>query len=711
MHVVSRFLFAIVLGCAASLVVPAGTATAAPPISIASLTVLPQAGGEVVLWGQAPIDAVSRLSVQRWGGGSTWTSVPATISSEGSAYFATVPLTSAPYNLGGYFHLRVVRPAAGDQPAIASEQLGVFVVGPADPPFTTVPLPTTTGAHSVGVLLRASAGTWVPTPANVAFRWNRDGVSTGATGPTYVVKAEDVGHRITVTAIGFPRTGSKLTYRDSRPVGRAVPGVFTGPPPEVVGRALVGADLRVEFAGWSPQPTSSTYQWRRDGQPIADATSRTYAVAGADAGHALTVAVHAEAPGVAATDVVSATLVVPGGTRRTTTFGELVVPASDTPWPVTQVSHGSGLVAPAWGTTVRTRWDAPGAFTHSLPPKPAFTVASVAFGFAWASASAGAEYPGTNASVKNADVTFTVTGRRFAIAYQGTRTMDAMVWIDGRPVAAQPIPSQSPTTGYAANWITVELPERRTVTVRFAGPLVFTGVDAPAADNVTVTAARPSLTLGVMSDSFFDICSEALCHSRAAAPMLSTRTGFRVWNLAESGTGYLSPSSAPTYGEYQPGTFGWARRLEAIAQAPIDVLLVNGSINDASATSYSATAHAEALNRFLTDVARIRPGLPVVLVGIEPLGIWQTTYWDTRAREMTANLAAAVGRHQNVVGFIDPYSERWFTGTGSIRNPKGDGNQDRYVGDDGVHPAAAGVAYYVDRIVAELRPMSFPLPD
>lgn len=711
MRLFRRVLLAVILGCSTALVPTAGAAIAAPPLTVASLTVLPQAGGELVLWGQAPVEAMPDLVVERSVSGG-WAPLAATVTGDGSTYFATVALTSAPYDVGGYFFVRVVRPAAADRPAIASDPLGVFVVGPSDPPFTTVPVPTVTGAHTVGAVLRASAGTWTPTPANVAYRWNRDGVWTGASGPTYVVKAEDLGRILTVTTIGFPKTGSKLTYRDSRPSGRVVSGTFAGPPPEIVGRAVVGAEVRLEFTGWSPVPTSTSHQWRRDGQPIAGATGRTYLITGADAAHALTVAVHAEAPGVAAVDVVSAPLAVPGEAQPETTFADLIVPASDSPWPTTQVKHSAGLVAPAWGTTVRTRWDAPGAFTHSLKPQPAFTVASIAYGFDWARASSGAEYPGTNASVKNADVTFTVTGRRFAIAYQGTRTMDAMVWIDGRPVAAQPIPSQSPTTtGYAPNWITIELPERKNVTVRFAGPLVFTGVDAPAADNVTVTATPPPLTLGVMSDSFFDICSEALCQSRAAVPMLSTRTGFRVWNLAEAGTGYLSASLGPTYGEYRPGPFGWTRRLEAIAQAPIDVLMVNGSINDASAPGYSAAAHAEALNRFLTDVARIRPDLPVVLVGIEPLGIWQTTYWDTRAREMTANLATTVGRHQNVIGFIDPYTDRWFTGTGSIRNPKGDGNQDRYIGDDGVHPAAAGVAYYVDRIIAELGPMSVPVGD
>lgn len=75
---------------------------------------------------------------------------------------------------------------------------------------------------------------------------------------------------------------------------------------------------------------------------------------------------------------------------------------------------------------------------------------------------------------------------------------------------------------------------------------------------------------------------------------------------------------------------------------------------------------------------------------------------------MNATLAATVDRHPNVIGFIDPYTDRWLTGTGSIVDPRGDGNQDVYVGTDGVHPSVAGVAYYVGRVVTELREVRLP---
>lgn len=698
----------------AALTSPALTAVpavaTAPTVTLARLTALPQGGGELVLHGTVREADAADLVLERWVAGQGWQRQQGTISPAGGRFHAVVPLDAAPFRQGGYFHLRGVLPATTDRPVTTTEMLGVYVFPPADPAFTTAPVPTVSGAHEVGSTLRATAGTWSPTPAQVAFRWLRDGAPTGVTGPSYQLTADDLGRLVTVTAIAFPGSGTALTYRDSRPAEPVVRGAFVAPAPEIVGRTLAGSELRVELTGWSPTPATVTHQWLRDGAPIPGATARTHVVEAADAGATLTVAVHAESPGVVPVDVTSAPFDVPeSATGAVRTFRDLMTPSSDVPWTATQLEWSAGTAAPGWSGNVRTRWDAPGAFTHSQRAVPAFTLASAIYGHPWANASYGAEYPGTNASVKNADVSFTVTGRRFAIAYRGTRAMDAMVWIDGRPIAAEPIPAQSPTTsGYAPNWIVVTLPERRTVRVRFAGPYTFTGVDAPTGEDVRVAAVEPPLSVGVISDSFFEVCSQTRCNSRSAAPMLATLTGFRVWNLAESGTGYLAEPEGLSWGEYVTTAFGSQRHLDAIARAPVDVLLVNGSINDAAWSTYSPAVHRAAVDRFLADVARVRPDLHVVLVGIEPLGIRVAPVWGERARAMTANLAAMVGRHPNVVGFVDPYTEPWLTGTGSITNPKGDGNQDDYIGLDGVHPSVAGVRYYVGRIVEALAPLTLP---
>jgi hypothetical protein len=185
--------------------------------------------------------------------------------------------------------------------------------------------------------------------------------------------------------------------------------------------------------------------------------------------------------------------------------------------------------------------------------------------------------------------------------------------------------------------------------------------------------------------------------------MLSTVTGFRVWNLAEGGTGYLNSAGGKGAPGYLSSPYGSQRRLDAIVGAPIDALLVHGSYNDK--TTWTPDQHRVALEKFLTDVRQARPDLPVVLAGIEGTSYSRPT---SHYGPLTSNLAGMVGRHVNVVGFIDPYSDRWFTGTGSTATPKGDGNQDQYIGADGYHPNGDGQAYYEGRLADELK--DIPLP-
>src|SRR5690606_16696266 len=103
-----------------------------------------------------------------------------------------------------------------------------------------------------------------------------------------------------------------------------------------------------------------------------------------------------------------------------------------------------------------------------------------------------------------------------------------------------------------------------------------------------------------------------------------------------------------------------------------------------------------------------RPNLPVVLVGVEPLFYARRSWRLAHYSALTANFAGMVGRHKNVVGFIDPYTDPWLTGSGFVTNPVGDGNQDQYVGKDGIHLGGDGQQYYQGRIVAELRKLPLP---
>jgi lysophospholipase L1-like esterase len=240
--------------------------------------------------------------------------------------------------------------------------------------------------------------------------------------------------------------------------------------------------------------------------------------------------------------------------------------------------------------------------------------------------------------------------------------------------------------------------------VRFAGPPHFAGVEMPAAERGVVRATRPRFTLGVVSDSFYEPSPDPGSMSSSAAPTLTTLTGFRVWNLAQGGSGYLNPGSDPlgrTFADLA-GTspYGSESRIEAVGRAPLDALLVNGSINDAD---FGVAEHRAAVDDFLTAVENQAPTLPIVVVGLEPISTARIPDGPTgKLAAMNENLRELAKQHRNVVGFIDPYTPNWFTGTGSTRNPTGEGNQDRYIGVDGVHPNGAGQAFYQRKVVAEL---------
>lgn len=77
----------------------------------------------------------------------------------------------------------------------------------------------------------------------------------------------------------------------------SAPAMSATAAPQVSGSPAVGATLTASGGTWTAPPTALAYQWLRDGAPIAGASSATYAVRSADAGHQLSVAVTGTRPG------------------------------------------------------------------------------------------------------------------------------------------------------------------------------------------------------------------------------------------------------------------------------------------------------------------------------------------------------------------------------------------------------------------------------
>ncbi len=84
-----------------------------------------------------------------------------------------------------------------------------------------------------------------------------------------------------------PRSANKLLH---------VTGQFVGTDPTITGAPYVGETLHAT-PHWVPTPTTMTYQWSRNGEPIVGATDATYVTTSDDLGQSLTVAVLGGDPG------------------------------------------------------------------------------------------------------------------------------------------------------------------------------------------------------------------------------------------------------------------------------------------------------------------------------------------------------------------------------------------------------------------------------
>lgn len=694
---------------ASALTFTAALAATTRTVELRALAAYPQVGAETTVVGKVSASPPgSRVTIQELRS-SAWTGIAEVRTDASGSYSHSFPLTSA-----GTRSFRAVASAEADLAAATSTTTTLKVLAAPSSTFDSAPRPIVTGSFTVGSNLRVDPGSWSPNPGSFTYRWVRNGVPLPRYWHTYTVTADDIGQHLTVV-VGAVRDGA-TTIRESKPgpvVGR---GTFTTQPPAVTGTVKVGATVTADISKWVPQPATVTYQWRRNQSPIVGATSASHTLTAADAGANLSVEVRGESPGIDPASRTSADVLVPGlPPTSSRTFGDVMRPGPSTPASTLGVTFEARGAAPTWSGNRLVRWDTAGAFLHSLTPRPAGTLSTANAPTSSPNAATGAEYTIGNSVYKNADVSFDFTGKRFAVEYRSYTAGDAQIWVDGHPVSAEPIDAVNQGSGASRNWIVVTLPQRKTVKVRFAGPLVFTGVHTPSADQAVVAAGSVPFTVGVVSDSFYEPCYAGRCQSRSAAPMLSTLTGFRVWNMAQAATGYINDGS----GKYAEQTgdgrgfpdnhsspYGSTSRLTAIKNAPIDALLVNGTINDQPV--WTPQQHRAALEKFLDDVEAARPNLPVVLIGVEPLFYARRSWRLAHYSALTANFAGMVGRHKNVVGFIDPYTDPWLTGSGYVTNPVGDGNQDQYVGKDGIHLGGDGQQYYQGRVVAELRKLPLP---
>ncbi|WP_314889526.1 right-handed parallel beta-helix repeat-containing protein, partial [Cardiobacterium hominis] len=126
----------------------------------------------------------------------------------------------------------------------------------------------------------------------VTYQWQRDGQPIAqANGKTYTLTPDDAGHKISVHV---EYTDNKGTAE--KPTSAALDVENTPPQPNhegtvnIAGEGKVGSELTANISDADGVPDSGvTYQWQRDGQPIAQANGKTYTLTSDDAGHKISV--------------------------------------------------------------------------------------------------------------------------------------------------------------------------------------------------------------------------------------------------------------------------------------------------------------------------------------------------------------------------------------------------------------------------------------
>lgn len=162
-----------------------------------------------------------------------------------------------------------------------------------DPPVNTI-APVLSGTATEGQTLSCTTGTWSNNPTSFTYQWKRGGAAIpGATNPTYVLQAADVGTIVKCTVTASNVHGSTAADSNSTAaVAAAAPPVNTVLP-AITGIQTNAQTLSCSTGTWTNSPTGYTYQWKRAGVDIGSATNPTYVLQGADVGTVITCAVTA----------------------------------------------------------------------------------------------------------------------------------------------------------------------------------------------------------------------------------------------------------------------------------------------------------------------------------------------------------------------------------------------------------------------------------
>ncbi|WP_127544508.1 FlgD immunoglobulin-like domain containing protein [Actinoplanes sp. OR16] len=199
--------------------------------------------------------------------------------------------------LGKRLTVAVTAKRAGHPTGVAKSAASAAIAAGAAPKATKAPV--ISGTVAVGSAVKASTGTWSPTPSCYAYQWSANGVAIkGATGSSYAIPASLLGKRLTVT-VTAKRAGHTNGVAKSAASGAVAKGKApkATKKPQVTGTAKVGRKVKASAGTWSPTATSYRYEWRLNGKLIKGASAATLKLKSSMRGKKLTVTVIAKRTG------------------------------------------------------------------------------------------------------------------------------------------------------------------------------------------------------------------------------------------------------------------------------------------------------------------------------------------------------------------------------------------------------------------------------
>ena len=212
--------------------------------------------------------------------------------------------------------------AAQGASAPSAQTMGVQKITSTKPPMIT-------GTAQFGSVLTGDSGTWSPTSVALTRKWLVDGAEiSGATGPTYVPVAADVGKKVTFRVTAAKPGFGALTLTSASTAAVAPKSFITAPVPTMSGEVIVGSTLQAVPGTWSPSGAVLAFEWSSDGRRVG--TAATYTLTPSDVGSHVTVKVTSSLPGYATASRVS----LPTAT---------VAPATLSTHPVPTISGGGAV--------------------------------------------------------------------------------------------------------------------------------------------------------------------------------------------------------------------------------------------------------------------------------------------------------------------------------------------------------------------------------